>query len=234
MFARIALWLGILALGGAVVGPLLAHLEVVSPMVGFGILALGLIDAILALICGGIAMIRGSGSDRGTALRGMIPAAFVLLAVLGAASRGGNVPRINDITTDTTNPPQFTHAQRLPGNAGRDMSYQGESFASQQRQGYGEIAPLKLNQPPPEAFAAVLEKAYGMKTWEVTLADPGTRTIEGIDTTYLFRFKDDFVIEVHPGPGGGSLVQMRSKSRDGQGDVGANAKRIRAFFALFQ
>ena len=29
---------------------------------------------------------------------------------------------------------------------------------------------------------------------------------------------------------GGSVVQMRSKSRDGKGDFGINAKRIRRFF----
>jgi uncharacterized protein (DUF1499 family) len=28
---------------------------------------------------------------------------------------------------------------------------------------------------------------------------------------------------------GGSVVDVRSKSRDGQGDLGANARRIRAF-----
>ncbi len=57
------------------------------------------------------------------------------------------------------------------------------------------------------------------------------RKIEGVDTSWLFRFKDDFVIEVRPDGADGSLVHMRSKSRDGKGDVGANAKRIRAFFA---
>jgi len=30
---------------------------------------------------------------------------------------------------------------------------------------------------------------------------------------------------------GGSIVEMRSKSRDGKGDIGANAKRIESFFA---
>jgi acyl-CoA reductase-like NAD-dependent aldehyde dehydrogenase len=46
----------------------------------------------------------------------------------------------------------------------------------------------------------------------------------------LFRFKDDFVIVVRDS-NGQSVVQMRSKSRDGQGDVGTNAKRVRAFLA---
>jgi uncharacterized protein (DUF1499 family) len=53
---------------------------------------------------------------------------------------------------------------------------------------------------------------------------------EGFSTSRLFRFKDDFVIEVRPYETG-SIVQMRSKSRVGRGDVGANAARIETFFA---
>jgi len=34
---------------------------------------------------------------------------------------------------------------------------------------------------------------------------------------------------VRPDPAGGSRVDMRSKSRDGKGDRGVNAARIRAF-----
>jgi uncharacterized protein (DUF1499 family) len=33
---------------------------------------------------------------------------------------------------------------------------------------------------------------------------------------------------------GGSRIDMRSKSRDGRGDIGANAQRIRDFFATLQ
>jgi hypothetical protein len=39
------------------------------------------------------------------------------------------------------------------------------------------------------------------------------------------------VVEVRPRDDGGSTVAMRSKSRLGKGDLGANARRIRAFLA---
>jgi uncharacterized protein (DUF1499 family) len=234
MLARIALWLGSLGFVAAVVGPLFAHLELVRPLIGFAVMGIGLLDSVLALICGIIALVRGPAGDRGTAIGGMLPAVLVLAAVLVAASPGGSAPRINDITTDTQNPPQFKQATRLEENSGRDMSYPGESFAAQQRAGYGEIKPLALAASPGEVFARALEKANTVPGWEVILADPRTRTIEGIDTSWLFRFADDFVIEVRDGADGGSLVHMRSKSRDGKGDLGANAKRIRDFFALLQ
>jgi len=230
--ARIALWCGAFAFVAAIVGPLFAHFEIVSPMIGFIILALGLLDALIALICGIIALARGGEASRGAALGGLIPAVLVLSAVVFSASRGGGAPRINDITTDTANPPQFTQLPRLEENQGRDMSYPGESFAQQQREGYGELGPLKMSMDPAEAFAKVYDSAQQIESWEIVLADPGQRKIEGIDTTWLFRFKDDFVIEVRDDGSGGSLVHMRSKSRDGKGDIGANAARIRGFFEL--
>ncbi len=230
ILARIALWFGAFAFVAAIVGPLFAHFEIVRPMVGFSVLLVGLLDALIALVCGAIALWRGGPESRGSALGGLIPAVLVLGAIFFSASRGAG-PRINDITTDTQNPPQFSQALRIEENEGRDMSYPGESFASQQRDGYGEIGPLGLAEAPAEAFARIYEVAKQVDTWEITLADPGTRKIEGIDTSWLFRFADDFVIEVRPGDGGASLVHMRSKSRDGKGDMGANAARIRDFFA---
>ncbi|MGD0120687.1 MAG: DUF1499 domain-containing protein, partial [Candidatus Binatus sp.] len=38
------------------------------------------------------------------------------------------------------------------------------------------------------------------------------------------------VIQVRPTPDGASLIEMRSKSRDGVGDFGVNARRIHRFF----
>jgi len=39
---------------------------------------------------------------------------------------------------------------------------------------------------------------------------------------------DDISVRVRES-GGGAVVDIRSKSRDGKGDMGANAARIRAF-----
>ena len=229
--ARISLWCGGFAVVAAVVGPLFAHFEIVPPMVGFIVLAIGLLDAVIGLISGLIAMLRDGPASRSSAIGGLVASLLVLGVVILAASRGGAVPRINDITTDTVNPPQFVQAARLDENVGRDLSYPGESFAVQQRAGYGEITPLALALEPGAAFGRVFETANQIESWEITLADPGRGVIEGVDTTWLFRFKDDFVIEVRADGSGGSLVHMRSKSRDGKSDVGANAARIRDFFA---
>ena len=77
----------------------------------------------------------------------------------------------------------------------------------------------------PEHARAVAQKQSG---WTLRAVDPATRTIEGTATTRMFHFRDDFVIRVTQS-GDGAVVDMRSKSRDGKGDLGANAKRIQSF-----
>jgi uncharacterized protein (DUF1499 family) len=65
--------------------------------------------------------------------------------------------------------------------------------------------------------------------WEIAEADAAAGRIEATDTTFWFGFKDDVVIRIRPAEDGGSIVDIRSKSRVGMSDVGANAARIRAF-----
>jgi uncharacterized protein (DUF1499 family) len=51
-----------------------------------------------------------------------------------------------------------------------------------------------------------------------------------VATTRWFGFKDDVAIRISPA-GAGSRVDMRSRSRVGRSDLGANARRIREFLA---
>ncbi len=224
-------WLGRLSILAAILGPVLAHFEVLAPFAGFVLFGIGLLLGVLGLVLGVIALLVGSGPTRGATFAGMLPPLVLIVAVYVANGAGTSVPRINDITTDTVNPPQFVNAGSLPENAGRDMTYPGESFAQQQGEGYSDLAPVQLATPPDEAFKQVAAAARSMEGWSITREDAAAHTLEGYETTKLFRFKDDFVIQVRPGDNGTSVVQMRSKSRDGKSDMGANAARIQAFFS---
>ena len=51
-----------------------------------------------------------------------------------------------------------------------------------------------------------------------------------MSTSKVFRFKDDFVIQVRPADGGDSLVEMRSRSRQQQADLGSNYESHRELF----
>jgi len=223
--AQWAMRLAAVGAGLFIVGPLLAHFWVVPSLTGFVLFDLGGLLGLVALGLGVTAALRGHGAGAGLALGGLMTVVF-----LGLASGGAKVPRINDITTDTVNPPRFVKAGDLPGNRGRDLTYPGGSFAEQQRAGYPDLAPLQLALPVDEAFPRVEAAARSLPNAEIIRVDPAAHVIEGVCTSRLFRFQDDFVVEVRP-QDGGSVVQMRSKSRDGKGDLGVNAARIKALFA---
>ena len=110
------------------------------------------------------------------------------------------------------------------------MKYDKAKYADRQLKGYGPIGPIKERLDPAAAFARVTEVAKASPTWTITYSDPATNTLEAVATSKLWHFNDDVVIQVRPTPDGASLIEMRSKSRDGIGDFGVNARRIRRFF----
>lgn len=128
------------------------------------------------------------------------------------------VPPINDISTDTANPPKYMTTAR---------PYPGEAFAKQQRAAYPDIAPITLAAPPRDAFERAVKAAESMG-WEVVGRDAAAGTLEAVDTTKWFGFKDDIAVRVTAADGG-SRIDIRSKSRVGRSDIGTNARRIRAF-----
>jgi uncharacterized protein (DUF1499 family) len=136
------------------------------------------------------------------------------------------LPRIHDITTDTTNPPTFEAVLPLRRGAKNPADYVSAN-AAQQRQGYPDIAPLQLPLAPSVAFDNA-ERAARAMGWQIAAAAPDKLRIEAIDTTPWFGFKDDIVVRITP-QGSGSVVDVRSLSRVGISDFGANAKRVRAY-----
>jgi len=138
-----------------------------------------------------------------------------------------SVPRIHDITTDVTHPPAFQAVLALRADAPNPPEYQGEEIARQQREAYPDIQPRIMRADPATVFERALGSARGLG-WDIVAVDPDRGVIEATDTTFWFGFKDDVVIRI-VAEGEGSRVDVRSKSRVGLSDVGANAARIRRF-----
>lgn len=217
--------------GIALAGPLFAHFEAIAPLRGFGAFVLGSLLAVVGGVLGafGLRATRGGLGGRDRAWFAVAVGVLALGGVLSGALPGRGLPRINDFTTDPADPPQFEYTKRDPGTRNRDYSYPA-GFAEQQRAAYPDLAPIVLSVPPAQAFERAKSAAESLG-WHITLADPARGTIEARDTSKLFRFVDDVAIRVRPGSNGGSVVDIRSKSRDGKGDLGANANRIRTFTA---
>ncbi len=136
---------------------------------------------------------------------------------------------VNDITTNLDSPPRYVFIQTL--HQDRPLTYP-EAFKEKQRRLYPDLKPLELSKPADDVFATALRQAESQKGWKVVSVDADQRRIEAVATTALLKFSDDVVIEVKANTSGGSVVNMRSRSRVGRSDFAANYFRIRDFLKL--
>ena len=232
VLAWLAFFDGLLAITLIAVGIIGAHYYIVPPLTGFGLFAFGFLLSIIGSLVGLLAIFltrkpeRRAGRNR--ALVGTIICLAIAIPLIVTIVRSSKYPAINDITTDFDNPPEFVFAQKL--QPGRDMKYDKATYADKQQAGYGPISPIKERLEPSAEFERVREVAQKVPTWKITYTDTTKNTLEAVSTSGLFHFEDDIVIQIRPTPAGESLVEMRSKSRDGKGDFGINARRIRRFF----
>ena len=232
--AWLAFFDGLLAITLIAVGIIGAHYYIVPPITGFGLFAFGFLLSIIVSLVGLLAIFltrkpeRRAGRNR--ALVGTIICLAIAIPLIVTIVRSSKYPAINDITTDFDNPPDFVFAQKLQHEPGRDMKYDKATYADRQQAGYGPISPIKERLEPSAEFERVREVAQKVPTWKITYTDTTKNTLEAVSTSRLFHFQDDVVIQIRPTPAGESLVEMRSKSRDGKGDFGVNAIRIRRFF----
>lgn len=194
---------------------------------------------VLMLAAGGVGLVAAAlslaGLARPAVRAGRARLLLLALAVGLAASwvpfefvrRALAAPHIHDITTDVAEPPPFVALLPLRSRAPNGAAYGGPEIAAQQRKAYPDIVPLVLSLPPGAAFARARDAAEGLG-WEIAAADPAAGRLEAVATTFWFGFKDDVVVRIRP-QGSGSRIDARSASRVGGSDLGANAKRLRAF-----
>ncbi|MGV8923409.1 MAG: DUF1499 domain-containing protein [Thermomonas sp.] len=185
----------------------------------------GLAASVIALVMLLIPRVRRQG------VAGLVVA---LLLGLGAAfvpwsgmQRARSVPPIHDISTDTKRPPEFVAILPLRANAPNPAVYGGPEVAAAQIGAYPDLQTHRMDAAPAQAFERAQHAAQALG-WEIVSTDPAAGRIEATDTTFWFGFKDDVVIRIEP-DAAGSRVDVRSVSRVGMSDVGANAARIRAF-----
>lgn len=216
----------VLAIGGGKFG-------IWSPLTGF---YLSILSVAAIVVVSGISGVKLLLINRETCdsssliislLLGVIP---FLLMILTMKMSDFSKPMIHDITTDLDNPPLFIKAYERRAASDNNLDYDQENLVSQQRQAYPEIEPLILDNPLNELFAIVLQRVESNR-WDVLNADKSTNIIEAVDETLLFGFKDDVIIRLEIQPNGKVRIDMRSASRVGKGDLGANARRIQHFLA---
>lgn len=184
-----------------------------------------IIVAIVLLMLPAYAPWRGGIVKRAMAA---LPGTLLLFLLVG---NRGDYPPIHDITTDLDNPPVFTAAEQQRGPGSNSLEIKEEAILEQGK-AYPDIQTLLVDMSIEEAFDRALAVAGDMG-WEIYHQDRNAGVIEAVDTTAIMAFKDDVVIRVRSNADG-TLIDLRSVSRVGIGDIGANAKRIRAFQQRFR
>ncbi len=169
-------------------------------------------------------------SRRGTfmAVIAMVVSILLFIIPFSVQQFARSFPPIHDITTDTQDPPEFVEVIPLREDAPNPPEYEGGEVTEMQEEAYPDLSSLSLNMPFDEAFDIALQAANNMRGWEIVDYSRDDGRIEATDQTFWYGFKDDVVIRVRD-DNDFAIIDVRSKSRVGRGDLGVNARRIERY-----
>ena len=232
-------WWANAILVGAVIGivlllaaPLGYRLGVFDIQGAISAMGLGTILAVIAFFLGIIALVIAMRNqllaERSTVAVGLVVSGIVLAVTGSQFMAATSVPQIHNITTNTEEPPQFDKIAEIreSANVPNPHTYNAEQPASVQAAAYPDVQPLvsALSEADMLVKAEQALRDLGLEVVDVNAAEG---RLEATATTFWFGYKDDVVVRVKP-QGSGSVVDIRSVSRVGQSDLGANAARILA------
>jgi len=190
-----------------------------------------------ALLSGaaGVVIWRTGRPGAGIAAQGLLLALALLAWPAKLAVDAITLPAINDISTDLETPPAYMRSTRaLEARAGRTPPETSREMREQQKLAYPHVQPALIDMEPAQAYqlALRLAKAHG---WRIVDATPpnvrdGIAHIDATDRSLVFGFVDDIAIRITPLVNQ-TRIDLRSSSRVGRHDLGANARRIEAFAA---
>lgn len=203
----------------------------------FGMLGVSALLAAALVVLGIVAWFaagkRGLSSDRGGIGLGVLASLAIVVFVAVQFQTARSVPPIHNISTDTADPPAFDQIATLreglasAGETVNPLPYDADKLAPLQAEAYPLVTTLTVpeTQAPTTAASEAVLRDMGL---EIVNVDEAAGRIEATATTFWFGFKDDVVVRVREGSDG-SDVDVRSVSRVGQSDLGANAARILKF-----
>ena len=221
--------MGVMAVVLVPLGALGARIEAWDYIVGFGLLVLGGLIGLVGVGCGiaGIIVARRRSQDRDLwVVASGMAVSFALVVFLGMLLlRALAAPPINQVSTDTGDPPDISAIVPLRGEGSNSPELDAATIGPIQEQYYPWMEPLFVGAPPTEAFVSALEVLEAMNM-EIVATLPERGLIHAVDTTFWFGFKDDVAVRIRD-HGQGSLIDVRSISRVGISDLGTNANRVK-------
>lgn len=237
--SQAAIWSRRVAIFAATVALLsvaLARIHFLDPASALAALgsAMALALVALLLVCAAGYVIwqtgrRGVGSATGAFFIATLTLAYPSYLAFEAV----RLPVLSDISTDIANPPHFSFSRAAyKARSGFQPPGLPQKAREAQRPAYPDVEPIVVDLDADEAFALVLKTANAQGWKTIDQHPPGGRTGEGhvdfLDQTLIMGFDDDITVRLKPLPGQ-TRVDLRSASRYGRHDFGANARRIAAF-----
>jgi hypothetical protein len=245
--SRLAVWarrIALFSLAATVISVIVVRsgaLEIVPALSTFaGALMLAAVAILLALCALVVIWFEGVAGAKQA-----IAALFIGLALIAYPAYLGikawRLPAIYDITTDPIDPPRFDAIARLRPRDANPITYEGLYAAEQQHSAYPDIEPDLTDSTAQESYDAAM-KVITKRKWRIVDArppqggqpvanphapQPAIRDgiIEAIARTPIMGFRDDIVVRIRA-TSDGARIDVRSASRYGRHDFGANASRV--------
>jgi uncharacterized protein (DUF1499 family) len=115
-----------------------------------------------------------------------------------------------------------------PSMTENSVTSQAALYPDHPQRKYAEIAPLPVKGEGPVSIAQIKAIVEGMDGAKVVKSEPGY--VYAQFTTRLMKYVDDVEFWFDPAA---NVIQVRSASRVGRGDMGVNRKRIEAVRAAY-
>ena len=113
-----------------------------------------------------------------------------------------------------------------PGLATRLSTYLNTNVAETTEDSPFAELQLRRYEAPEGLLLDVARRAVESLKWEIASLDAEKKEIQAVVTTKTWKFKDDVTVQVRPAQPSGSVLWVRSASRVGKGDLGANTRHV--------
>lgn len=214
---------------------LLHRFSLLTTPVALNLIGVSLGGLLLAIAIAVFSLVRiwfGGQTGAGQAFAAIIIACLGLAAPAFFLGQAALLPRLNDVATSPDEPLAFnTLLSQRPVDA-NPIKDPDAAQIDAQVEAYPDLGPMVLERAAPEVFSLVNE-AVERRGWTIasseTPGETGIGRIEATDQSLVMGFTDDVIVQVK-GDDTHAVIDVRSVSRYGLHDLGANAARIRALF----
>ena len=200
------------------------------------VVLVSLLIALLVFVIGTFLGFKQKGNNsKGSKNAGItiLISAIPMFAIGSLFISARDVPRIHNISTDVTDPPAFIKLKQGRSSEYNSLDYDSDKLADIQRQAYPDVKTLMIDMTLAQAHDRALA-VIDQLGWDLVSDNQTQNIIEASQTSLLWGFTDDIVIRIRSDQNDDQvMIDLRSVSRVGLSDLGANAKRIEKFLQTF-